>query len=298
MEVGHFPVHWLVCNRGKTGIKTGIRYKRIAFAWALNFMFKDCRLLPAGFFELIFNMYHGKYPLTALRSMLAWLKSPVGSDRFRPVTADRLTREMADRFTSYLHNDKGIVKGRGIALLQYLRARYYSAATSEQGLVLVAEMMVMLSLPMSPNKNGGTSTVLGNGALALSIDTAAVGAAVSPDAVEDTSRYNWFMAMHLLYGYGGYGGRGYKQRSLRDLEHLYRVFPKYSCTVPFRNNQKSLACITTVGREGLTVADLRDIIRSITFANYYYALALYSLLRSLRKYGHPMAAYATKIIAF
>lgn len=46
------------------------------------------------------------------------------------------------------------------------------------------------------------------------------------------------------------------------------------------------------------VADLRDIIRNITFANDNYALALYSLLRSLRKYGHPMAAYATKIIAF
>jgi hypothetical protein len=261
MGVGHFPVHWLVCNRGKTGS----RYKRVAFAWALNFMFKDCRLLPAGFFELIFDMYHEKYPLTALRSMLDWLKSPVGSDRFRPVTADRLTREMADGFTSYLQNDKGIVKERGIALLQYLRARYHSAVTSEQGLVRVAEMMVMLSLPMSLNK----------------------------DAVEDTSRYNWFMAMHLLYGYG-------RQRSLQDLEHLYRVFPEYSCTVPFRNNQKSLARITTVGREGLslTAADLRDIIRSITFANDNYALALYSLLRSLRKYGHPMAAYATKIIAF
>ena len=268
MGVGHFPVHWLVCNRGKTGS----RYKRIAFAWALNFMFKDCCLLPAGFFELIFNRYHEKYPLTVLRSMLDWLKSPVGSDRFRPVTAGRLTREMADRFTTYLQNDKGIVKGRGIALLQYLRARYHSALTSEQGLVRVAELMVMLSLPMSLNK----------------------------DAVEDTSRYNWFMAMHLLYGYGGYGGYGYSQRSLRDLEHLYRVFPEYSCTVPFRNNQKSLARITTVGREGLslTAVDLRDIIRSITFANYNYALALYSLLRSLRKYGHPMAAYATKIIAF
>lgn len=258
----HFPVHWLVCNRGKTGS----RYKRIAFAWALNFMFKDYWLLPAGFFELIFNRYHAKYPLTELRSMLDLLKSPVGSDIFRSVTAGRLTREMADRFTSYLQNDKGIVKVRSIALLQYLRARYHSAVTSEQGLVRVAEMMVMLSLPMSLNK----------------------------DAMEDTSRYNWFMAMHLLYGYG------YRQMSLRDLEHLYGVFPEYSCTVPFHNNHKSLACITTVGREGLslTVADLRDIIRSITFANYNYALALYSLLRSLRKYGHPMAAYATKIIAF
>lgn len=258
----HFPVHWLVCNRGKTGS----RYKRIAFAWALNFMFKDYCLLPAEFFEDIFNRYHTKYPLTVLRSMLDWLKSPVGSDRFRPVTAGRLTRGMADRFTSYLHNDKGIVKGRGIALLQYLRAHYHSAVTSEQGLVRVAELMVMFCLPMSLNK----------------------------DAVEDTSRYNWFMAMHLLYGYG------YRQRSLRDLEHLYRVFPEYSCTVPFCNNQKSLARITTVGREGLslTVVDLRDIIRSITFANYNYALALYSLLRSLRKYGHPMAAYATKIISF
>lgn len=261
MGVGHFPVHWLVCNRGKTES----RYKRIAFAWALNFMFKDCRLLPAEFFTFIFNRYHEKYPLTVLRSMLDWLKSPVGSDRFRPVTAGRLTREMADRFTSYLQNDKGIAKGRGIALLQYLRAYYHSAVTSKQGLVRVAEMMVMLSLPMSLNK----------------------------DAVEDTSRYNWFMAMHLLYGYG-------RQRSLRDLEHLYRVFPEYSCTVPFHNNQKSLARITTVGREGLslTVADLRDIIRSITFTNDNYALALYSLLRSLRKYGHPMAAYTTKIIAF
>lgn len=257
----HFPVHWLVCNRGKTGS----RYKRIAFAWALNFMFKDCRLLPAGFFEFIFNRYNEKYPLTVLRSILGWLKSPVGSDRFRPVTAGRLTREMADRFTTYLQNDKGIVKGRGIALLQYLRARYHSAVTSKQGLVRVAELMVMLSLPISLNK----------------------------DAMEDTSRYNWFMAMHLLYGYG-------RQRSLRDLEHLYRVFPEYSCTVPFRNNQKSLTRITTVGREGLSlrVGDLRDIIRSITFANNNYALALYSLLRSLRKYGHPMAAYATKIIAF
>lgn len=173
---------------------------------------------------------------------------------------------MADRFTTYLQNDKGIVKVRSIALLQYLRAHYHSAVTSEQGLVRVAEMMAMLSLPiMSINK----------------------------DAVEDTSRYNWFMAMHLLYGYG-------RQRTLRDLEHLYRVFPEYSCTVPFCNNQKSLARITTVGREGLslTVADLRDIIKSITFANDNYALALYSLLRSLRKYGHPMAAYATKIIAF
>lgn len=261
MGVGHFPVHWLVCNRGKTGS----RYKRIALAWALNFMFKDYCLLPAEFFAFIFNRYQ-KYPLDALRSMLDWLKSPVGSDRFRPVTAGRLTREMADRFTSYLYNNKGIVKGRGIALLQYLRARYHSAGTSEQGLVRVAELMVMLCLPMSPNK----------------------------DAVEDTSRYNWFMAMHLLYGYGN------GQMSLRDLEHLYRVFPEYSCTVPFRNNQKSLARITTVGREGLslTVADLRDTIRSITFANNTYALALYSLLRSLRKYGHPMAAYATKIIAF
>lgn len=113
----------------------------------------------------------------------------------------------------------------------------------------------MLSLPMSLNKN----------------------------AVEDTSRYNWFMAMHLLYGYG------YRQRSLRDLEHLYRMFPEYSCTVPSR-----------VGRDGLslTAVDLRDIIRNITFANYNYALALYSLLRSLRKYGHPMAAYVPKIIAF
>lgn len=44
----------------------------------------------------------------------------------------------------------------------------------------------------------------------------------------------------------------------------------------------------------IEAVDLRD----ITFANYNYALALYSLLRSLRKYGHPMAAYATKIIAF
>ena len=257
----HFPVHWLVCNRGKTGS----RYKRIAFAWALNFMFKDYCLLPAEFFEDIFDRYHAKYPLTALRSMLDWLKSPVGSDRFRPVTAGRLTREMADRFTSYLRNDKGIATIRGIALLQYLRAHYHSAVTSKQGLVRIAELMVMLSLPMSPNK----------------------------DAVEDTSRYNWFMAMHLLYGYG-------RQRTLRDLEHLYRMFPEFSCTVSFRNNRDSLARITTVGREGLslTVGDLRDIIRNITFANDNYALALYSLLRSLRKYGHPMAAYATKIIAF
>lgn len=37
---------------------------------------------------------------------------------------------------------------------------------------------------------------------------------------------------------------------------------------------------------------------SVHFPVYNYALALYSLLRSLRKYGHPMAAYATKIIAF
>ena len=258
----HFPVHWLVCNR----VKTGSRYKRIAFAWALNFMFKDYCLLPAEFFEDIFDRYHVKYPLTALTVMIDWLKSPFGSDRFRPVTADRLTREMADGFTSYLRNNKGIATVRGIALLQYLRARYHSAVTSEQGLVRVAEVMVMLSLPMSLNK----------------------------DAVEDTSRYNWFMAMHLLYGYGN------GQRTLRDLEHLYRMFPEFSCTVSFRNNRDSLARITTVGREGLslTAVDLRDIIRSITYANYTYALALYSLLRSLRKYGHPMAAYATKIIAF
>lgn len=260
MGVSQYPIHELI-NRGKTGS----RYKRIAFAWALNFMFKDCRLLPAEFFEDIFDRYHTKYPLAALRSMLDWLKSPVGSDRFRPVTAGRLTREMADRFTSYLQNNKGIVKVRSIALLQYLRAHYHSAVTSEQGLVRVAEMMVMLCLRMSPNK----------------------------DAVEDTSRYNWFMAMHMLYGYG-------RRRTLRDLEHLYRVFPEYSCTVPFRNNQDSLARVTNVGREGLslTVADLRDIVRSVSYANRNYALALYSLLRSLRKYGHPMAAYATKIIAF
>lgn len=256
-----YPVHWLVCSMGKTGS----RYRRIALAWALNFMFKDYCLLPAAFFGHIFDRYHAEYPLTALTVMIDWLKSPVGSDRFRPVTDNKLTRGMADRFTSYLRNNKGIAEGRGIALLQYLRARYHSAITTKQGLVRVAELMVMLSLPMSLNK----------------------------DAMEDTSRYNWFMAMHLLYGYGT------SQRSLRDLEHLYRVFPEYSCTVPFRNNRDSLARITTVGREGLslTAVDLRDIIRSITFANYNYALALYSLLRSLRKSGHPMAAYATKIIA-
>ena len=261
-ELTHFPVHWLVCNRGKTWG----RYKRIAFAWALNFMFKDYCLLPAEFFEDIFDRYHAEYPLTALTVMIGWLKSPVGSDRFRPVTDNKLTREMADSFTSYLRNNKGIATVRGIALLQYLRARYHSAVTSEQGLVRVAEVMVMLSLPMSLNK----------------------------DAVEDTSRYNWFMAMHLLYGYGC------GQRSLRDLEHLYRMFPEFSCTVSSRNNRDSLARVTTVGREGLslTVVGLRDIIGSITYANHNYALALYSLLRSLRKYGHPMAAYATKIIAF
>lgn len=129
----HFPVHWPVCNRGKTGS----RYRRIAFAWALNFMSKDYCLLPAVAFEPVFNRYHMKYPPDALRSMPDWLKSPVGSDRFRPVTASRLTRDMADRFTSCLHNDGGIAKGRGIALLQYLRARYHSAVTSEQGLVRV-----------------------------------------------------------------------------------------------------------------------------------------------------------------
>lgn len=66
----------------------------------------------------------------------------------------------------------------------------------------------------------------------------------------------------------------------------HRVFPEYSGSVPFRNNQDSLARITTVGREGLSLraVDLRDIIRSISFANANYALALYSLLRSLRKY--------------
>ncbi len=265
MGVSQYPIHELI-RRGETDV---LFYRGIANAWALNFLFHDYRLYPnpMGYvYQTYRYSYPYSYPSERVQAVKEWLGRPEGEAAFASVLDDSLTRDMADRFTSYLRNDKGIVKGRGIALLQYLRARYHSAVTSEQGLVRIAELMVMLSLPMSPNK----------------------------DAVEDTSRYNWFMAMHLLYGYGN------GQRTLRDLEHLYRMFPEFSCTVSFRNNRDSLARITTVGREGLslTAVDLRDIIRSITFANYNYALALYSLLRSLRKYGHPMAAYATKIIAF
>lgn len=256
----HFPVHWLVYMGKIKG-----RYKRMAIVWALNFLFKDYRMLPTVA-ENVFNRYYESYPLAALKSMLDWIKSPVGSDKFRPVTADRLTRELADSFTSYLRKNRGVAEGRGIALLQYLRARYHSAGTNEKGLVRVAELMVMLSPRMKFHK----------------------------DAVEDTSRYNWFMAMHLLYGYGN------GQMSLRDLEHLYRLFPGYSGSVPFHNNHDTLDRLVTVGREklALTAKDTRDVVMSVSFTNANYALPLYSLLRSLRKSGHPMAAYVIKIMTF
>ena len=189
------------------------------------------------------------------------------ADAFASVLDDSLTREKAE-ITGVYFNSTGIASGLEIALLHYFRYQVHVSIISADRRAVLADLLVRF------DNNYNTDNM--------------------SSAIRDVSRYNWFMAMHLLYGYG------YSQRSLRDLEHLYRVFPEYSCTVPFRNNRDSLARITTVGREGLslTVADLRDIIRSITFANYNYALALYSLLRSLRKYGHPMAAYATKIIAF
>lgn len=262
MGVSCYPIHELIV-RGETDIAI---HRGIANAWALNFLFSGYRLYPTTQWGTYIKTYRYSYPSERVQAVKEWLGRPEGAIAFASVLDDRLTREMADSFTSYLHSSKGVADGRGIALLQYLRARYHSAVTSEQGLVRVAELMVMLSLPMSINK----------------------------DAVPDVSRYNWFMAMHLLYGYGN------GQRSLRDLEHLYRVFPEYSSSVLFRNNHDSLARIVTVGREGLslTAGDLQDIIRSITFANRNYALALYSLLRSLRKSGHPMAAYVEKIIAF
>ena len=257
-----YPIHELI-RRGETDV---LFYRGIANAWALNFLFSDYRLYPNPM-GYVYQTYRYSYPSERVQAVKEWLGRPEGAGAYASVLDDCLTREKAE-ITGVYFNSTGIASGLEIALLQYFRYRVHVSAVSADRRAVLADLLVRF------DNRYNTDNV--------------------SSAVRDVSRYNWFMAMHLLYGYGC------GQRSLRDLEHLYRMFPEFSCTVSFRNNRDSLAHITSMGREGLslTAVDLRDIIRSITFANYNYALALYSLLRSLRKYGHPMAAYATKIIAF
>lgn len=257
-----YPIHELI-RRGETDV---LFYRGIANAWALNFLSRDYRLYPNPM-GYVYQTYRYSYPSERVQAVKEWLGRPEGADAYASVLDDSLTREKAE-ITGVYFNSTGIASGLEIALLQYFRYRVHVSAVSADRRAVLADLLVRFD---NRYNTGNMSS-----------------------AVRDVSRYNWFMAMHLLYGYGT------GQRSLRDLEYLYRVFPEYSSSDPFRNNQDALARIVTMSREGLSLraVDLRDIIRSISFANANYALALYSLLRSLRKFGHPMAAYATKIIAF
>ena len=259
MGVSQYPIHELI-NRGETDI---IFYRGIANAWALNFLFRDYRLYPNPM-GYVYQTYRYSYPSERVQAVKEWLGRPEGADAFASVLDDSLTREKAET-TSVYFNSTGIASGLEIALLQYFRYRVHVSIIPADRRAVLADLLVRF------DNNYNTDNM--------------------SSAVQDVSRYNWFMALQLLYA------EETRPLNLRDLERQYVFLPRKwrELDIARANYQKVSKLIVSGYRAlGMSIADVQEAMLIMTRTDAYRALPLYSLLRALYKTDNPMAFYAIK----
>lgn len=252
MGVSQYPIHELI-RRGETDV---LFYRGIANAWALNFLFSDYRLYPNPM-GYVYQTYRYSYPSERVQAVKEWLGRPEGADAFASVLDDSLTREKAE-ITSVYFNSTGIASGLEIALLQYFRYRVRVSVISADRRAVLADLLVRF------DNNYNTDNI--------------------SSAVQDVSRYNWFMALQLLYA------EETRPLNLRDLEWRYALLPRV------RDNYPKVSKLIVSGYQalGMSIADVQEAMLIMTRTDAYRALPLYSLLRALYKTDNPMAFYAIK----
>lgn len=255
-----YPIHELI-RRGETDV---LFYRGIANAWALNFLFCDYRLYPNPM-GYVYQTYRYSYPSERVQAVKEWLGRPEGADAFASVLDDNsLTREKAE-ITSVYFNSTGIASGMEIALLQYFRYRVRVSITSADRRAVLADLLVRF------DNNYDTDNL--------------------SSAVRDVSRYNWFMALQLLYA------EETRPLNLRDLEWRYALLPrKWRELDIVRAHYQKVSKLIVSGYQalGMSIADVQEAMLIMTRTDAYRALPLYSLLRALYKTDNPMAFYAIK----
>lgn len=259
MGVSQYPIHELI-NRGETDV---IFYRGIANAWALNFLFCDYRLYPNPM-GYVYQTYRHSYPSERVQAVMEWLGRPEGAVAFASVLDDSLTREKAE-ITSVYFNSTGIASGLEIALLQYFRYRVPVSIISADRRAILADLLVRF------DNNYDTDNL--------------------SSAVRDVSRYNWFMALQLLYA------EETRPLNLRDLERRYAHLPrKWREWGIVRAHYQKVSKLIVSGYQalGMSIADVQEAMLTMTRTDAYRALPLYSLLRALYKTDNPMAFYAIK----
>ena len=259
MGVGQYPIHELI-HRGETDI---IFYRGIANAWALNFLFCDYRLYPNPM-GYVYQTYRYSYPSERVQAVKEWLGRPEGANAFASVLDDSLTREKAE-ITSVYFNCTGIASGLEIALLQYFRYRAHVSIISADRRAVLADLLVRF------DNNYDADNI--------------------SSAVRDVSRYNWFMALQLLYA------EETRPLNLRDLERRYALLSrKWRERGIVRTHYQKVSKLIVSGYQvlGMSIADVQEAMLIMTHTDADRALPLYSLLRALYKTDNPMAFYAIK----
>lgn len=259
MGVSQYPIHELI-HRGEADV---IFYRGIANAWALNFLFSDYRLYPNPM-GYVYQTYRYSYPSERVQAVKEWLDRSEGADAFASVLDDSLTRKKAE-ITSVYFNCIGIASGLEIALLQYFRYRAHVSAVSADRRAVLADLLVRFN--NSYNIDNMSS------------------------AVPDVSRYNWFMALQLLYA------EETRPLNLRDLEMRYALLPrKWRELDIVRAHYSMVSKLIVSGHQalGMSTADVQEAMLITTRTDADRALPLYSLLRALYKTDNPMAFYAIK----
>lgn len=259
MGVSRYPIHELI-RRGETDV---LFYRGIANAWALNFLFSDYRLYsnPMGY---VYQTYRYSYPSERVQAVKEWLGRPEGADAFASVLDDSLTREKVET-TSVYFNCTGLASGLEIALLQYFRYRVHVSIISADRRAVLADLLVRF------DNNYDTDNL--------------------SSAVRDVSRYNWFMALQLLYA------EETRPLNLRDLERRYVLLPrKWRERGIVRTHYRKVSKLIVSGYKvlGMSIADVQEAMLIMTRTDADRALPLYSLLRALYKTDNPMAFYAIK----
>lgn len=254
-----YPIHELI-RRGETDV---LFYRGIANAWALNFLFSDYRLYPNPM-GYVYQTYRYSYPSERVQAVKEWLNRPEGAAAFASVLDDSLTREKAE-ITSVYFNSTGIASGLEIALLQYFRYRVRVSIISADRRAVLADLLVRF------DNRYNTDNV--------------------SSAVRDVSRYNWFMALQLLYA------EETRLLNLRDLERRYAFLPrKWRERDIVRTHYQKVSKLIVSGYQalGMSIADVQEAMLIMTRTDAYRALPLYASVRALYKTDNPMALYAIK----
>lgn len=251
-----YPIHELII-RGETDV---LFYRGIAHVWALNFLFSDYRLYPNPM-GYVYQTYRYSYPSERIQAVREWLDRPEGADTFASVLDDSLTREKADATVTDFRC-RGITSGLEIALLQYLRYRVRISPVPADRKVFLADLLVRF------DNNYDTDSL--------------------SSIVPDVSRYNWFMALRLLYD-----GHEVRPLSLRNLERIYALLSRMG-TASVNYSKVSKLIASGYRALGMSVADVQEAMVLTTRTDEGRALSLYSLLRALYKTNNQMVWYAIK----